>query len=244
MNSKPLMLWTPQVIFSDPKLSFGAKFVLAEILNLFKAGNDGCWASNGHFAELFNISKRMASYYIAELEKNSWIKTEVIKDPVKGWIRYIIALPSLLQILHSLSQELHSPITNVTDPMKVPGTIKYTKKNTREILDKSNMATAKSIDKRNVLVEFALKRFKDLYGFEPTDQKPRFEAYNLVRRITSMLKERNRPVDESAVLKAIGQYFDWVEDQEWSEKVQNLGTIRRKLNIFDSYVQKGQGKNQ
>ena len=113
---------------------------------------------------------------------------------------------------------------------------RYTNKNDKNILlDKSNNADGGE-DKKNPLVERVIERFVSFYGFQPTDKKPRFEAYNLVRRMTTMLKQRNRPYDESVMLKAIDAYFAWVSEQEWAQNIQNLGTIRRKLNIFESKI--------
>lgn len=87
-------------------------------------------------------------------------------------------------------------------------------------------------DSRNHLVELVLKEFKNLIGHLPTDHKPRFEAYNLVRRLNSFLKDIKKEVNEENSKKAITAYFNWVSKQSWAEKVQTLSIIRRNTNIF------------
>ena len=88
----------------------------------------------------------------------------------------------------------------------------------------------------NEKVNHVLKRFVELYGFEPTDPRPRYEAYNLVRRFQKFIKETYQDGRvEDRIIKLIDVYFNWVEKQDWSVGVQKLGTIRRKTNIFFAF---------
>jgi len=100
---------------------------------------------------------------------------------------------------------------------------------TKDTIQKKNNIV---ISKKNLLVELILEEFKNLYGFEPTDSKPRFEAWNLLRRLKKYAKELDGNVSDDRLKGSVTAYFKWVSQQGWHEMVQNLGTIRRKSNIF------------
>ncbi len=99
----------------------------------------------------------------------------------------------------------------------------------RRTLPKGN---GKSKTYGNTLVNYSLEKFRTLSGFTPTDRKPRWEANNLIRRITTALKEKGKPTTEEYIKKAVDIYFDWIFEQDWSDNIQTMGVVRRKLPVY------------
>jgi len=75
-------------IMSDKDLGFSAKLVLAEIEHLDAIGH--CFASNGYFADMFDLSKSRVSHIISDLTRRGyisamleWKNKQVIKRIIK-----------------------------------------------------------------------------------------------------------------------------------------------------------------
>jgi hypothetical protein len=107
----PPVMWTPQVIYSDRKLSSDAKLILSEILNLLKLDRRYCWATNTHFSDMFGMGIKKVSYHIQQMEKSGWVKSDFVKIcklgdcPLmdKGNHRHIYPGRTLSNILDSLA---------------------------------------------------------------------------------------------------------------------------------------------
>ena len=69
-------VWTRREIWLDPDMSRTEKVLLAEIESLDKLPL-GCFASNDHFAEFFQLSPRQIRRYISRLVKRGWIDVEM-----------------------------------------------------------------------------------------------------------------------------------------------------------------------
>lgn len=125
-NDTALILWIPQIIYSDKDISPTAKLILAEIFNLLKINNQ-CFASNDHFANMFGLERANVSYHIQSLIKHGWIFSEALKHcqreecifKDKGWHRHIIAGETLSKILDSLSKKTIDPIKSDLTPYQV-----------------------------------------------------------------------------------------------------------------------------
>jgi hypothetical protein len=65
-------IWIPKEIWFIPNLKPAYRVFLAEIDSLDKG--EGCWAQNGHFADLFGLSKNRCSEFIQMLEKENFIE--------------------------------------------------------------------------------------------------------------------------------------------------------------------------
>ena len=61
----------------DPELSSTAKLLYGEITSLCKA-KGYCWATNSHFAELYNVSESTISRLISQLEKRGHIRVKTV----------------------------------------------------------------------------------------------------------------------------------------------------------------------
>jgi hypothetical protein len=93
-------VWIPAEIWLAEDLTVMEKLFLVEIDSL--DNDEGCYASNAHFAKFFGITNGRASQIISSLEAKKYIKVSLIKDgkqvkkrvievfnKLKGGIKYI-----------------------------------------------------------------------------------------------------------------------------------------------------------
>ena len=88
--------YLPSKVRYDNSLPFGARIIYAEISALCNV-KGYCWASNKYFADLFNNSKDTISRWIADLEKQGYIKCFVSQE--EGNSRKIYLVNSSLDYL-------------------------------------------------------------------------------------------------------------------------------------------------
>ena len=74
MNRDFKGIWIPKEIWLNKELKLIEKCFLVEIDSL--DNDDGCFASNGYFAEFFGISKGRCSQIIKSLEEKKMIKVK------------------------------------------------------------------------------------------------------------------------------------------------------------------------
>lgn len=94
--------YLPSKVRYDNSLPFGARIIYAEISALCNA-KGYCWANNKYFADLYNNSKDTISRWIADLEKQGYIKCFVSQE--EGNARKIYLVNSALDYL---SEEMPS----------------------------------------------------------------------------------------------------------------------------------------
>ena len=85
--------YLPSKVRYDNSLPFGARIIYAEISALCNA-KGYCWANNKYFADLYNNSKDTISRWIADLEKQGYIKCFVSQE--EGNARKIYLVNSAL----------------------------------------------------------------------------------------------------------------------------------------------------
>ena len=68
-------VWIPRDIWLSEQLSMMEKVLFVEIHSLDNAR--GCYASNGYFAEFFQVSIRQITRYVASLQKHGFITVTV-----------------------------------------------------------------------------------------------------------------------------------------------------------------------
>lgn len=88
--------YLPSKVRYDNSLPFGARIIYAEISALCNA-KGYCWANNKYFADLYNNSKDTISRWIADLEKQGYIKCFVSQE--EGNSRKIYLVNSALDYL-------------------------------------------------------------------------------------------------------------------------------------------------
>lgn len=160
------------------------------------------------------------------------------RDKVRGYMAYLSnrgkIIPQKNNII-SLIKIINYDKYQTTDPTtEKPQTLPTLNTNKRRINNISNkLDNAKAGD---VFVNKVMSEFTDRFGFNPTDKKPRYEAYNLVRRIKKFLKEIGREETEEKINKVISSYYNWLDKQDWFPNVQTMSVIRRKFEVYqDSY---------
>lgn len=87
----------------DPELSSTAKLLYSEITSLCRT-KGYCWATNSHFAELYNVSESTISRLISQLEKRGHIRTETVAVE-KGSERRIYTDVYYVERVESAAQE-------------------------------------------------------------------------------------------------------------------------------------------
>ena len=68
-------VWIPRDIWLSEQISMMEKVLFVEIHSLDNAR--GCYASNGYFAEFFQVSIRQITRYVASLQKHGFITVTV-----------------------------------------------------------------------------------------------------------------------------------------------------------------------
>lgn len=100
-------IWIPKEIWLHKDLTIMEKLFLVEIDSL--DNENGCYASNAHFAEFFGISKGRCSQIIKSLEAKKLITIELQRDGKNITKR-------VLRILNTLFNKLNTPIKKTKYP--------------------------------------------------------------------------------------------------------------------------------
>jgi hypothetical protein len=94
MNSDFKGLWVPKEIWLLEDLTITERLFLAEIAAL--DGENGCYASNAHFSEMFNLSKNRCTEIIKSIEQKGYI-TVNLKIKGQQVLSRILAIRNLEQ---------------------------------------------------------------------------------------------------------------------------------------------------
>lgn len=127
-----------------------------------------CYASNYYFANLYNVSKVSVSNWISNLEKNKFIRLEMIYKNGSKEIeqRKIFILPLLKKSLIPIKENFNTPIKeNFKDIYNNTNIYNNTKKNNK---------TTKS--KTPIFNETVIKAFPHFVALFPDQYKPKSEA--------------------------------------------------------------------
>lgn len=115
----------------------------------------------------------------------------------------------------------------------------------KERRKKKEEVTTKVVAKKtygNQQVNLLLEEFEKRWGFPPTDRQPRRQAWNLVQRTETFIKRYGKTPDEDIFKRVIVKLFNWIEDQDWSENIQKIETVKLKSVIFFSaHLKKREG---
>ena len=161
----------PASVRYDNNLTPSEKLFYGEITALtYKTGE--CWATNSYFANLYNVSTRSITSWIAHLEKNNYIQTETFyKDNSKEIEKRLIKIP--------IENNFY------TYGNKFLGGIE---KNFQENNTSNNNTRIKENIKRKY---FDDKELNDLFN-EFLDLRVKLKAKNTDRAITLLLNELNK----------------------------------------------------
>ena len=103
-------IWIPKEIWLSKDLTIIEKMFLVEIDSL--DNEKGCFASNGYFADFFDISKGRCTQIIKSLEAKGYIKISLEykgKQIVKRTIRVVNKLNTLVNKLNNPSENIKYP---------------------------------------------------------------------------------------------------------------------------------------
>lgn len=138
--------------------------------------------------------------------------------------------------------------TEWSSKQKLTSKVKLTsKQNDKQVVNKSlptketitketntKVLETKVLTQKNIYIESILKEFESLFGFPPTDKKPRFVAQAFRKNIEKFLKVYNPEITLERFEKVVKLYFDWISSQDYAENIQKLETIRLKFPIWSA----------
>jgi hypothetical protein len=110
MNRDFKGIWIPKEIWLNKDLTIMERLFLVEIDSLDQ--EFGCFASNGHFAEMFEISKGRCTQIIKKLEEKGFVKIEIQREGkliTKRVIRVVNKLNTLFNKLNTPSENIKYP---------------------------------------------------------------------------------------------------------------------------------------
>jgi len=96
-------IWIPKQIWLNKNLTVMEKLFLVEIDSLDNA--DGCFASNAHFADVFDVTKGRCTQIIRSLEAKKYVNIQLIREG-KQVVRRLIRVVN----------KLNNPIKNIKQP--------------------------------------------------------------------------------------------------------------------------------
>ena len=101
-------IWIPKEIWLSKDLTLQEKVFLVEISSL--DNENGCFASNGHFADFFGISKTRVSLVIKSLINKGYIISDIIyKEGSKEILKRVLKesyIPPLTKVKYPTQQKL------------------------------------------------------------------------------------------------------------------------------------------
>jgi hypothetical protein len=147
----------------------------------------------------------------------------------------IISILKWEEYQQQLTSKLTSKLTNHQQTTNKPLTTYNNDKNDEKISINTNDTYG------NKLVNHVLDIFEETYGHKPIDKKPRWVAQTFIKQIKTTLKEFDKQTTDDNVEAFLGYYFKWLDGQEYNQNIQNLDTVRRKLEIYKSTLK---GKNE
>lgn len=106
-------IWIPKHIWLNKDLSVMEKLFLVEIDSL--DNEKGCFASNAHFSEMFDLSKNRCTEIIKSLESKGRVKI-VLEKKGKQISKRIIKVLGIRKTEHPYSENLNTPIRKTEHP--------------------------------------------------------------------------------------------------------------------------------
>jgi len=201
VNEKFKGLWIARELLEDPNLSKIEMMVMAVALS-YKAGKKKCFASNGYFSKLLNVSKQRSSQIINELEKKGYLKTAMKKengivisriiDPIKYILPYQEYLIGVSNKFDGGYQIFEGGVSNKCEGYN----------NIYNILDTRDSSTSNAISKNGVLFPDLPKIDKKKSAKEPTP-KQKIMAYfkDSYKTIVGEEYYQHAPQKDNACLK-------------------------------------------
>lgn len=116
-------VWIPAAVWLNESISLTEKVMLAEIDSLQDAVR-GCFASNDHFAEFFDLSNRMVSRIISDLSEGGFVRVEQIRKKLltverRIYVTNIYGKPVVSTKTSRQKSKASTPSENVLNPIGI-----------------------------------------------------------------------------------------------------------------------------
>lgn len=225
-------IWIPAEIWFADNLSIQEMIFLVEIDSL--DNENGCYASNKHFADFFKLTKARVSQVIGSLEKKGFIKIKYIykseKEIEKRIIRVTENLGDLLNNHNTLVNKINPP-SKFTKP---PYLENYKGSNTKSSNTKSN----------NTIYIYTV--------FEFWNEQKIIQHRELTQKRKSAINARLKNYTPDELKKAIKNYAEILNGDMyyWTHKwsledfmnPKNLERFTDEANPFNNYAKTGNKK--
>ena len=103
-------IWIPKEIWLNKSLTMMEKLFFIEIDSLDNA--HGCFASNAHFSEMFELSKNRCTEIIKSLEKKGFLSVELLREG-KQIMKRIIKVNPIRKTEQPYSENRDNPIRKI-----------------------------------------------------------------------------------------------------------------------------------
>ncbi len=221
--------WVNTSVWRDKRLSQSDKIIYGTLAS-YSNQQQKAFPSIERIASDSGISKRHTYRCIKNLENAKYL--QIIRRRGKANVYMLLKVSSSDKngdVNNYTGGDIVSPVTkrHQGGDKKTLRTISNTKSNnnSKELLRKPSAYG-------NPLINFVLKEFEERWGYPPTDKKPRFEAYNLIRRINTYIRACGKEPTDEYVRRAVAFLLDKISHEDWAENIQTLGVIRRKMPIY------------
>ena len=97
-------VWIPKEIWLNKELTIMEKLFVVEIDSL--DNEDGCYASNKHFAKFFGVSRGRCTQIIKQLEAKNYVSIDLERDGK-------VISKRVVRILNTLVKKLNTPSENI-----------------------------------------------------------------------------------------------------------------------------------
>jgi DNA-binding PadR family transcriptional regulator len=219
--------WIDKEVWADGRLTSSDKVVYGTFAYFANQKNQTAFPSIKTLEKFSGVSKRQIYYSTKKLEEARYVLVERVKGKPNS---YTLIDNGINHLETGAKSALVQNNTKVLVQNNTTNNIR-----SRDIsnkLDIERLSNGENKKFGNDNINLALKEFEEMVGFPPTDRKPRYEAYNFVRRMQSLLKEKGREPSEERVAKLIRYYFRWLSGKEWAAQIQTMSTVRRKTEVF------------
>lgn len=189
---------------------------------LIKRGQ--CVISQRKVAEILkqNISKinRMIKYLKSETQIETRTDKQFTLITITNYNQYQPKEKHLL---------IHKENTNETQ-LKTNNNDKNEENNNINIITQGEVEKKLEVKKEygNKFINLVNSKFKEIYGFEPTDKMGRRATWAFIQRLKGKLKEKS----DNSLTRGIDVYFEWAEEQESLKNVKTIDSLRRNIDVF------------
>lgn len=231
-------VWIPKEIWESRELTMIEKLFIVEIDSL--DNDQGCYASNAHFANFFGITKSRCSQIINDLERKNWLK---IDYKYEGRVVKKRTL-TLSNKLNTLFKKFDEPIKNIKG-----GYLENAKENNTYINNTLNNITNKcvnAVQASHKAVDLK-ERFEEIWKDYPNKKgkSKAFSAYEKAIKkgvshelVHSQVKAYAADVERKRTsMEYVAHGSTWFAQERWNDDYDN-GNSKKPLTFGgDNHIQ-------